>query len=460
MTGLADLLSQHARDLAITASVAIACAAVLLWLRRTAGRWIARLAARAGRGSIAGALRRLLRPALIWIVLISALAALEVAPLVHGVQANAGRAVLAVLVVAIAVSGIRFVRDVAFVVGEHVHAPAAAERAVAAIGGTLVGLVAALIVLQVWGVATAPVLVLVTLAAILALVALRDVLPALVAAFQVAAIERIEVGSYLSLDSGEEGTVEDVGWRAVVLRRLDGSRVEVPHAKLVRSTRVRRRPPPRRAVRPMRFVERSHLRELTGQSARTLGELAECVRQAPDAAIYYHTHQYLEEHEYLEPTPTNELAEWVGGALGLASVAEALGAVDILEVAGLAQVRERLLAILDEAIAAGLDTRSAAPGQELHILKSITVVTPCPYTASNRLELAGVVRRLSHGSLFFHLFEARLIGGDDAERDLATWIRRQLDEPELAAEIGRLNPYDYTLDNLRRRLVRWLEAGA
>jgi hypothetical protein len=450
-------LVDHVRDLAISAAVALAVATVLLWLRRAVTRRLGWLPATAGWATMTSALRPALRFTPVWIALISALAAVQFLPIRSAPREAVSHALVTILVLAIGIATIRFGRDLVRMIGERVAFPSQALRA-GAVGLAIVfGGAVALVLLQIWGVPTAPLLFLLVLLGVLALVALRDLLPEWVAALQVNALDGIRVGDYVELESGDSGTVEELRWRDASLRGVDGRRVRVPHSRLVRSTVAHRRPSEARAGRPLRFVQRSHLRELTGLRARNLRELLACLREAPDSAIYYHTHQYLEEHQYLVPSPANGLAEWVTHALGLDAVGEALGAVNVLDMSSLRAVRERLAEILESAIAEEADGRVAAPGREFHFIRSVTVVTPCPYQASTLAELAGVVRRLSHGSLFFHLFEARLLGGIEAERDICNWLRRELHEPELAAEIGQFNPYDFTFDGLRETLLARLE---
>jgi small-conductance mechanosensitive channel len=451
-------ITEEVRGLLISGAVAIATATVLFWVRRPLARRIDRLAAAPGWVEVAHALRAALRPSPLWIGLLATVAALQVAPIPASAEDPIGDLLLTLLALSIGIVVIRLGRSLLRVLAERLPIRGPTQRVAGWILGVLFGGAVALVVLQVWGVPTAPLVLLLALLGVLALVSLRDLLPDLVASLQVNAGRGLAVGDYVKLEDGASGTIQELGWREAVLRSVDGARIRVPHRRLLRSTVTHDRPSHARARHPLRFVQRSHLRELTGLRARNLRELRDCLRQAPDASIYYHTHQYLEEHQYLVPAPSNAFAEWVEHELGLDAVAESLAAVNVLEMTTLAEVRERLAAILEAAIAEGHDTRTTAPGRELHFIRSITVVTPCPYQASTLPELAAVVRRLSTGSLFFHLFEARLLGGADAERDICNWIRRELDEPELAAEIGRFNPYDYTLEGLRETLLARVEA--
>ncbi|MDM7940425.1 MAG: DUF5752 family protein, partial [Methanothrix sp.] len=81
-----------------------------------------------------------------------------------------------------------------------------------------------------------------------------------------------------------------------------------------------------------------------------------------------------------------------------------------------------------------------------------------PYTANNLREFAEILRKISIRSLYFHIFEARMrLGVQD--NDFSQWLR-SIGEDKLADEISRLDPYNMTLENLRRKIIRMVEDRA
>jgi small-conductance mechanosensitive channel len=445
-------------DAAIAVSVSIAALAVMLWLRAVAERALEHIAQSAAWEEAVRILLDVKRVSTLWIALLSAYPGVRLAPAPERWRDGVASLLLTSLLLIAGVTGIRVLRRLATLVGKRAALPERAVRVAVSVLAGAAGAIVVLGVLHVWGAPAVPLLVILVLAALLSAVALRDLLPTVVASFQVASFRDYAEGDYLKLDSGQEGTVEEITWRDLVLRGVDGSRVRIPHPKLVRATVINYGRSFGRAKSPLVFHLRSHLRELTDFQAKNLRELADCLKAVPDGSVYYHTHQYLEEHQYLTPTPANGFSEWVGDALGNEAVAESLGAIDILEVPTLGSLRKRLVAVVEEAIRAGHDTRAAEPGRELRFLESITFITPCPFEANNLRELAGAIRRASVGTLYFHLFEARLLGGAEARYDLSMWLRRELDETELATSIAQLSPYDLTFEGLRAELLSRIEA--
>ena len=71
-----------------------------------------------------------------------------------------------------------------------------------------------------------------------------------------------------------------------------------------------------RAQEPFRFYTRLHLSELTGLKAATLGQLLDLITNVSGSSIYYHTHRFLQQHQYLSPEPPNDFAHWIEYALG------------------------------------------------------------------------------------------------------------------------------------------------
>jgi hypothetical protein len=89
-------------------------------------------------------------------------------------------------------------------------------------------------------------------------------------------------------------------------------------------------------------------------------------------------------------------------------------------------------------------------------VKSVSVILPTPYVAHDLREFVEVLRKLSLGSLYFHIFESRLRLSRGLN-DFSAWLEDSLDERELAQEIARLDPYNYTLEGLRSSLIQLIE---
>ena len=55
-------------------------------------------------------------------------------------------------------------------------------------------------------------------------------------------------------------------------------------------------------------------------------------------------------------------------------------------------------------------------------------------------------------SLYFHVFEAKIYHAKGSN-DFSIWLEQSLGETQLAKQIARLDPYTYTLEGLRAKII-------
>jgi hypothetical protein len=176
----------------------------------------------------------------------------------------------------------------------------------------------------------------------------------------------------------------------------------------------------------------------------------------PDAVVYYHTHSFVEEYQFLTPEPTNDFALWVRDALGYDILAEKLASIDTFEFPTVGSLRQVIIAVIQDFLAQISHEREAPPESELHFIKSISIVLPTPYVAHHLREFVSMLKRISIGSLYFHIFEARL-RLQRGINDFSLWLEECLGEKELAEQITHLDPYNYTMENLREIIIQLCE---
>src|SRR4030043_526112 len=150
-----------------------------------------------------------------------------------------------------------------------------------------VAVIGALMLLDIWGAPTPPIILLLAAVILIAALAFRDVLANFFSGVQLAQGEQIKVGDFIKLESGESGYVTDVTWRNTQIRTLDGNLILVPNSRLVQSTVINYGRPLKKATRPFRFYTRLCLKELTGLKASNLVELVNILKEVPDSVIYY-----------------------------------------------------------------------------------------------------------------------------------------------------------------------------
>ncbi len=215
-----------------------------------------------------------------------------------------------------------------------------------------------------------------------------------------------------------------------------------------------------RAKEPFRFCTRLLLSELTGLKAFSVKELLERIREVPESSIYHHTHRFLQQHLYLSPEPPNDFAYWVAEALGEDDLAEMLASIDTIQFSTLNELREKIISTIESYLEENknLVARSARKGEEFYFMKSISFVLSTDYIAHDLKEFSEILESISVDAIYFHMFEARL-RLKKGTNDFSYWIETSLGDKKLAAEISKLDPYTYTIEDLRKKLVKMVKKG-
>jgi hypothetical protein len=214
----------------------------------------------------------------------------------------------------------------------------------------------------------------------------------------------------------------------------------------------------KRAEEPFSFYTRLSISELTGFRASTLKELAALMKEVPGSCIYHHTHRFLQQHQYLSPEPPNDFAYWVSNVLGEKELGEDLASVDTVQFNTIASLRERLVSIIENYLGEDptAELRFAHEGEAFHFIKSVSFIIPTNYVVYDLREFADVLKKITVDSIYFHVFEARLRVGKE-KNDFSYWIDTSMGDKKLASEITRLDPYTYTLEELRQKMIRIIE---
>lgn len=210
------------------------------------------------------------------------------------------------------------------------------------------------------------------------------------------------------------------------------------------------------AEKPFYFKTQLSLVVMTGLKARTASELRAHVAAVPEASIFYHTHHFLQQHQFLTPEPPNDFAYWVTNMLQEDRLGESLAAIDTIRFDSLEALRHAILDCLDQFMAKKPAVRECPPGEEFYFMKSILFELPTTHVARNLAEFKDCLKEVSIHSLYFHVFTGRLhepLGIND----FSDWLVKNLGETDLARQIEKLDPYTQTMEGLRQRLIHLVE---
>ncbi len=207
-----------------------------------------------------------------------------------------------------------------------------------------------------------------------------------------------------------------------------------------------------------RFYTRFHLRVLTGLKASNIEELLGLVKKVSGSSIYYHTHHFLQQHQHLSPDPPNDFAHWITNILKEDVLGEKVASIDTIQYHTIRSLRNEIIKTIEDYIKDNPRTklRFASPEEVFHFIKSISFILPTPHIARNLRDFINILKNISADSIYFHMFEARL-RLDKETNDFSFWLGTSLMEVELAKKITSLDPYTYTMEDLRKKLIGIVE---
>jgi hypothetical protein len=200
-----------------------------------------------------------------------------------------------------------------------------------------------------------------------------------------------------------------------------------------------------------RFFTKFDQTVLLGKRARNVADLLSLIKVVPDASIYYHTHRFLGHFKGLVPEPPNDFAYWVTEVLNEDVLAERMLSIDMVQYSTITELRAEFVSMLDDYLREARMIVNCPEGEEFHFMAARIFVMPTAYFATTPEEFAEAMAKVSVSTLFHHIFDAKL-RLDRGENDFSAWFR-DLGQPELALEIQQLDPYSYTLEGLRERII-------
>lgn len=208
----------------------------------------------------------------------------------------------------------------------------------------------------------------------------------------------------------------------------------------------------KKAEHPFHFVTQESLIELTGQRAHNLQEMLAYLKTAPGAVIYYHTHHFLKQHQFLSPEPANDFAYWVTNVLQEDRLGEQLASIDTVRFPSIRALAEKIVSVIEAYLAKSASHRTAPPNEEFHFMRSRSFLLPTSHSASDLAEFASAVEKIGHASLYHHMFESRMRIGKETN-DFSLWLESELGEKALARGIAALDPYTQTMEGLRNQIL-------
>jgi len=209
-------------------------------------------------------------------------------------------------------------------------------------------------------------------------------------------------------------------------------------------------------AKPFYFHTSAHLLRITKFKANTLAELLDALRECPEDSVFQHTFRTLHEHHFLREGFSNDFAHWALAACNEPRLAEALASIDVREFTSVAELRTRLVQILEKNLQKDAKASARPADETFYFCASDIVVMPTSFVARTMQEFTEGLRRVSVHSIHHHFIEARL-RIKLMSNDFSQWLHEDAGLTEAARALNRIDIYTATLENVRGQIVRIVE---
>ena len=202
------------------------------------------------------------------------------------------------------------------------------------------------------------------------------------------------------------------------------------------------------------FKKITWLVEASGQRAASLDELLRLLTVADPDTIGFHMHREFLQVKFAHAEWPNDFAYWATRVLGDEVLGERLANLRVTGHPDLGAVQRELARIVaDHTLRFPQLAQVRVPqGREFNFCSAVKFVMTTGRSARTREELIAAIAEVESSSLFYHLFEAR--------NDFPSFAEEQLGDEVLAARLRRFDPYMFSLEQARAKLVQILGEAA
>ncbi|MGV2831282.1 DUF5752 family protein [Myxosarcina sp. GI1(2024)] len=191
----------------------------------------------------------------------------------------------------------------------------------------------------------------------------------------------------------------------------------------------------------------------TGKQAMTLKELRDLLVAIDANSIYHHFWGGLLEPRFEEREYNNDFASWARRGLHDDKLAERLAMVDPSFYSNLEDLRQELLAIIEERMDESEYLPWIVATEPFEFIRAQIVVFDTDKRVELPEELGESLPHLSTSSIFYHFIDARRRLSDRSD-DFRCWLASFNGlYNELSSQLGSIDPYFETLTELRQQLT-------
>jgi small-conductance mechanosensitive channel len=193
------------------------------WARKTA-RQIDDLIVRSIRG-----------PFMIWVLMLAIHLAAQVSLLPEKISALIAKLLLFLLIASLTTVGAKLASEIVKIYGTRMQGALPVTSLTQNLAQLSVVVIGILILLNSLGIPITPLLTALGVGGLAVALGLQDTLANFFAGFYVSLAGYVRLGDYIKLNSGEEGHVNDIGWRSTTIKTLSNNLIIIPNSRLAQA---------------------------------------------------------------------------------------------------------------------------------------------------------------------------------------------------------------------------------
>jgi len=191
---------------------------------------------------------------------------------------------------------------------------------------------------------------------------------------------------------------------------------------------------------------------MVGRNARDEQQLLEAIEEIPLDSLSYHTQSFFLRHTYIAGPYPNDFATWAAIQVRDRVLGEKLGILNPYDFENLEALRTEIVNIIDEHLCQLQIIPRVIYGEPFHFMQSRIIEVPTGLEARSLTEFRKILATVDTSAVYYHNFEAILRLGRKMG-DFALWIEEQLNLPELAQKISKVDFYMTSLESIRHRII-------
>lgn len=200
-------------------------------------------------------------------------------------------------------------------------------------------------------------------------------------------------------------------------------------------------------IQPLHIKDCVLLNIATGVRAQNVKELMDALATIHPRSIIYHFWNKKLRPSFEEPEYNNDFASWAYNNLHDNRLAERLSLINPVSFPETEDLRKKLIEVLDFSIEENQSNEDSKESEKFQFTHSEVVTFDTDIVVNKPEEFSNIVNELSLGSIYYHF-----IYTNDPSDNIIAWLAGFGDKyKDLTLEIINLDPYFFTLDELRSR---------